>query len=123
MDIEAANQYTTQEYYNLLIATKFAGIVGVEICPEVIASMKPVVSFEDRPYTDPNGNHILRTVVDSDGNKGYFDATNIEIVEKIHPNIVWHLAYSLYEVLVSHISETKLLVVCSVNLTNIEKED
>ena len=119
MDIEAAKQYTTTKYYELLIATKFAGIVGVGICPEVIHSMKPVVSFEDSPYSDQNGNHILRTVVDSEGNKGHFDATNIQILEKIHPDVMWHLAHSIYDLLVSYISKTQLLVLCSVKIQEV----
>ena len=120
MDIEAAKQYTTEEYYRLLLATKFVGIVNVELCPEIIESMKAVVSFKDEQYNDQNGNHILRTVIDTDGNKGHFDATNIDVIEIKHPSVVWHLAFSRYDVLVSYLSENELFVVCPVNPVNLE---
>jgi len=115
MDIESAKKYSTEEYYSLLLDAKFAGIIPIMICPEVIATMKPIVRFEDRKYKDAHGTHILRTVWDGEGSKAYVDATNIEIVEKVHPNLIWHLAFSLQEVIVSYISPTELFAICTIS--------
>lgn len=116
LDAEAAKRYTPDVYYDLLMASGYAGIVPVSICPEVVATMRPVVERQDVPYSDENGHHIIRIVKDVEGNIAYVDATHMDMLEAKHPDLDWCIALSLRDVLVASLSETDLLTLCVCNL-------